>query len=122
MDVAAPKGLVVWMIGCVHGGPEQRIDWIVPWPPRDHALRICVSGLPARLDRCLREVEVTHIALTVDRSRIYLQQMHESSAAVTGECLGLGGVPALLWQHFVQFAHHMAHLVKLSVPCNVAAR
>src|SRR6516164_9655419 len=91
------------------------------WPPREHAARILVSGLPTGLDCCLREVEVTHVALTVDRPRIYLQEMHDSGAVISGECLGLGGVAAFLGQHFVQFAHHMAHPMKLSVPCDVAA-
>src|SRR5215468_5611260 len=56
-------------IGCVYSDADQRIDWILPWPPRDHATRIRLSDLPTGMDRCLREVEVPHVALTVDRPR-----------------------------------------------------
>src|SRR5215469_13760481 len=47
--------------------------------------------------------------------------MHDSGAAVSCKCFGLGGVSAFLGQHFVQFAHYMAHPMNLSVPCDMAA-
>src|SRR5580704_2266957 len=72
-------------VGCMHGNADLRVNGIVPRPPRDHAARIRISGLPALLDRGLREIDVPRIALAVERRGIDLHNMHHSSAAVPGE-------------------------------------
>src|SRR5258708_30823595 len=53
-------------VGCMYGDADLRVDGIVPWPPRDHAARIRISGLPALLDRGLREIDVPRITLAVE--------------------------------------------------------
>src|SRR6266849_4745142 len=53
-------------VGCMHGNADLRVNGIVPRPPRDHAVRIRISGLPALLDRGPRKIDVARIALAVE--------------------------------------------------------
>src|ERR1700721_2039457 len=86
-----------------------------PWPPRDHAARIRISGLPALLDRGLREIDVPRKALAVERGGIDLHNMHHSSTAVSGELPSLRRVSLFFGEHAEEFANDMTHLVKLGL-------
>ena len=100
----------------VHGNHDGRIDRIIPGAPRNHAAHICIAGLPAGMDRDVREIEVACIGLAVDRLGVDLHQMHRGSATQVGEFLDFRHTLAFFGKHVDEFADGVTHPMNLGLP------
>ena len=76
-------------------------------------MHIRVTGLPAGLDRGLREVVVPSIGLAIDRLGIDLHQMHRGCAAPTGELFNFGRILPFLGKQGMIFSENRFPLFRI---------
>src|SRR3989454_10765203 len=98
----------------------HRVDRLLPWPAREHLLRVGVAGLAARGDAGGREVDVLGVVVALQLGGEEAHDVHRGAAAVAGMALEVGMAALLLGQVMRELADDVAQAVDLHVARDVA--